>query len=266
MDLYDDLKKLSLEARLLIIDSIYHAKSGHPGGSLSIVEALEYIYHEELRKDIDKFVLSKGHAAPALYAVLAQNGYFDKSELNSLRQTDSFLQGHPNINTPGIDMCSGSLGLGLSTACGMALGAKYLKKDTNVYAMLGDGECQEGQIWEAFHFAVQYHLDNLCILIDWNGLQIDGEISNVMNLNNIDEQLREIGCKVIVIDGHNFEELKNAFSFFHERDGRPTVIRMNTIKGKGVSFMENAVEWHGKAPNDKEYEIAMKELKEAYHG
>lgn len=266
MDQYDVLAKLSAQARVLIIDSIYHAKSGHPGGCLSIVEALEYLYHEELRKDIDKFVLSKGHAVPALYAVLAQNGYFDISELNSLRQTDSFLQGHPNIHTPGIDMCSGSLGLGLSAACGMALGAKYLKKDINVYAMVGDGECQEGQIWEAFHFAAQYRLDNLCILIDWNGLQIDGEISQVMNLRNIDEQLEAIGCKVTVIDGHNFEELKKGFSLFHQKDGRPTVIRMKTLKGKGVSFMENAVEWHGKAPKEEEYQIAMKELKEAYHG
>ncbi len=257
------LEQLSSKVRMMIIDEIYKARSGHPGGSLSIVEALVYVYEEELRKDIDRFVLSKGHAAPALYAVLADKGYFPEEELSHLRQSGSILQGHPSIMTPGVDMSTGSLGQGLSAACGMAWGAKYLKQDANVYVITGDGECQEGQIWEALHFAAHYHLDNLCLMVDRNGLQIEGRTNEVMNLGDIGKRIKDCGFNVIAINGHDFDELRKAFELFHSTDDRPTAIILNTVKGKGVSFMENKAEWHGKAPNEEQYLQAVRELQEA---
>lgn len=253
---------MSVRARMMILDEIYTARSGHPGGSLSIVEALVYLYEKELRKGQDRFVLSKGHAAPALYAVLAMKGYFPEEKLRELRKPGSILQGHPSTITPGVDMCTGSLGQGLSAACGMAAAAKYLKQDTNVYAIVGDGECQEGQIWEALHFASQFHLDNLCVMIDWNGLQIEGRVDDVMNLREMDKRVRDCGFNVMLIDGHSFEDLEKAFEMFHASEGKPTAIMLKTIKGKGVSFMEDKAEWHGKAPNEEQYLTAMNELKE----
>ena len=255
-----------------IIASTHSAKAGHPGGSLSAAEMFTYLYNRELRVDPadpknenrDRFVLSKGHTAPGLYSALAYRGFFPVEDLLTLRHIGSYLQGHPNMNTvPGVDMSTGSLGQGISAAAGMAKGAKYLGKDLNVYTLLGDGEIAEGEVWEALMFAAHYHLDNLCVIIDLNGLQIDGRTCDVMNSAPVDEKCKAFGCNVVTIDGHDFGQIEQAFAAFHACTERPTCILMHTTKGKGVSFMENQVGWHGKAPNDEEYKIAMDELEKA---
>lgn len=266
------LKKLNAYAtkiRMGIIEGTYGAKAGHPGGSLSAADLLAYLYEEEMNidpanpkaEDRDRFVLSKGHAAPALYSALAYKGFFPVEDLPTLRHIDSYLQGHPNMNTvPGIDMSTGSLGQGISAAVGMAKGAKYLGKDNvRVYTLLGDGEIEEGQVWEAMMFAAQYKLDNLCVFIDCNGLQIDGACEEVMSAEPIDKKLEAFGFEVMVIDGNSFEDIEKALDGFHNAD-KPFGVVMKTVKGKGVSYMENEVGWHGKAPNDEEYKIAMAEL------
>ena len=248
---------------------VHAAKAGHPGGSLSAADLFTYLYFKELRidpktpkwEDRDRFVLSKGHTAPGLYAALALRGYFPEEDLLTLRQIGSHLQGHPNMNlTPGVDMSTGSLGQGVSTAAGMALAAKYQGEDCRVYTLLGDGEIQEGEVWEAFMFAHHYKLDNLCVIIDNNGLQIDGRVEDVMSPYPIPEKLRAFGFQVYEIDGHDFEQMETAFNQARETKGVPSAIVMKTVKGKGVSFMENQAGWHGKAPNDEEFEIAMNEL------
>ena len=264
------LKNTAAKIRLGALEGVHAAASGHPGGSLSIADLLAYLYFEEMNVDPknpkwdgrDRFVLSKGHTAPALYAALALKGFFDESELKNLRQVDSFLQGHPDMKgTPGIDMSTGSLGLGISTACGMALAAKLDGKTNRVYTIVGDGESQEGQVWEAAMFAAHYKLDNLCVIIDWNGLQIDGPVAEVMNPTPHDKKLEAFGFHVISIDGHDFEQIAAAFEEAKTIKGKPTAIIATTVKGKGVSFMENQVGWHGSAPNDEQYEIAVAEIK-----
>lgn len=264
-------KELSIFAnqiRMGIIEGTYNAKAGHPGGSLSSAEIFAYLYGKEMNyraddpkwEDRDRFVLSKGHCAPGLYSALAYKGFFPVEDLKTLRKIDSYLQGHPNMNTvAGVDMSTGSLGQGVSVAAGMAKAAKYIGKDINVYTLLGDGEIEEGQVWEAFMFAGQYNLDNLCVIIDSNGLQIDGACKDVMSAEPIDEKLWAFGFDVVVIDGNDFDQIEAAFNTFHNSD-RPFAIIMQTVKGKGVSYMENQVGWHGKAPNAEEYEIAMEEL------
>lgn len=263
------LKKLACKARMGVLTSTHGAKAGHPGGSLSAADALTYLYFKEMKVDPadpkaegrDRFVLSKGHAAPGLYSVLALRGFFPVEDLPTLRHTDSYLQGHPNMNmVPGVDMSTGSLGQGISAACGMALAAKYKKQDSRVYALLGDGELQEGEVWEASMFAAHYKLDNLCVLADLNGLQIDGAVADVMNPGPVDEKFKAFGIFVQVIDGHSFEALAAAFAAARAEKGRPSAILLKTTKGKGVSYMENNVGWHGKAPNDAEYEQGMAEL------
>lgn len=265
----DELKTIAAQVRLKILEGTHAASSGHPGGSLSIADILSYLYFEEMNVDTanpkwdgrDRLVLSKGHTAPALYATLAQKGFFDAGEIKNLRNVNSFLQGHPDMKgTPGVDMTTGSLGLGFSAACGMALAAKIDNKSHRVYAIVGDGESQEGQIWEAAMFAAHYKLDNLCLIIDWNGLQIDGPVAEVMNPTPHDKKLEAFGFNVISIDGHNFEEIDNAFKAAKAVKGKPTAIIAKTIKGKGVSFMENQVSWHGSAPNDEQYEKAVAEI------
>ena len=268
-------KRLALFAvkiREGIIVSTHAAKSGHPGGSLSSAEYFAYLYGKEMRvdpknpkwEDRDRFVLSKGHCAPGLYATLANAGYFPVDDLLTLRKLGSYLQGHPNMNlTPGVDMSTGSLGQVISTACGMAKGAKFLGKNLNVYTLLGDGELDEGQVWEAVTFAAHYKLDNLCIAVDVNGLQIDGATKDVMNTAPLDKRFEAFDCEVISIDGHDFDALESAFEKFHATQGKPTVILLQTVKGKGVSYMENQVGWHGAAPNDDEFKIAMAELEAA---
>ena len=257
------------KVRMGAIKGVHAAKAGHPGGSLSAADLFTYLYFKELRidpknpkwEDRDRFVLSKGHTAPGLYAALALRGYFPEEDLLTLRQIGSHLQGHPNMNlTPGVDMSTGSLGQGVSTAAGMALAAKYQGKDCRVYTLLGDGEIQEGEVWEAFMFAHHYKLDNLCVIIDNNGLQIDGRVEDVMSPYPIPEKLRAFGFQVYEIDGHDFEQMETAFNQARETKGVPSAIVMKTVKGKGVSFMENQAGWHGKAPNDEEFEIAMNEL------
>ena len=264
-----ELKKLACKARMGVLTATHGAKAGHPGGSLSAADALTYLYFREMKVDPadpkaegrDRFVLSKGHAAPGLYSVLALRGYFPVEDLPTLRHSDSYLQGHPNMNTvPGVDMSTGSLGQGVSAACGMALAAKYKKQPSRVYALLGDGELQEGEVWEAAMFAAHYKLDNLCVLADLNGLQIDGPVAEVMNPGPVDEKFKAFGFFVQVIDGHSFEALEAAFAAARAEKGRPSAILLKTTKGKGVSFMENNVGWHGKAPNDAEYEQGMAEL------
>jgi len=256
--------------RMGVIESTHGAKAGHPGGSLSATEMFTYLYNAEMRidpknpkwEDRDRFVLSKGHTAPGLYSALAYRGFFPVEDLPTLRHIDSYLQGHPNMNTvPGVDMSTGSLGQGVSTAVGMAKAAKYMGKDTRVYSLLGDGEIAEGQVWEAFMFAAHYNLDNFCAIIDLNGLQIDGPTKVVMNSAPVDEKMAAFGFNVVCINGHDFDEIEKAFESFHACEGKPTAILMNTTKGKGVSYMENSVDWHGKAPNDAEYEQAMTELR-----
>lgn len=264
------LKQTAAQIRLDIIEEVHAASSGHPGGSLSIAEIITYLYFKEMNVDPanptwegrDRFVLSKGHTAPALYAALAEKGFFSRDELKKLRQVDSFLQGHPDMKgTPGIDMSTGSLGLGFSTACGMALAAKIDNKDYRTYAIVGDGESEEGQIWEAAMFAAHYKLDNLCVVFDWNGLQIDGPVTEVMNPTPHDKKLEAFGFHVIAIDGHDFDAIEAAFEEAKNIKGKPTAIIAKTVKGKGVSFMENQVGWHGSAPNDEQYAQAVAEIK-----
>ena len=268
---YDTLREYARRVRVGIIEGVYHAACGHPGGSLSIADILTYLYFEEMNvrpeepkwKDRDRFVLSKGHTAPALYAVLAERGFFPKEDLKTLRHIDSYLQGHPDMKgTPGVDMSTGSLGLGISAACGMALSAKISGDDYRVYTIVGDGESEEGQVWEAAMFAAHYKLDNLCVILDWNGLQIDGPITEVMNPTPHDEKFAAFGFHVISIDGHDFGAIEAAFKEAKTVKGKPTVIIAKTIKGKGVSYMENAVEWHGAAPKEEQYLQAIKELAE----
>ena len=266
-----ELKKIATEIRLGIIEAVFNAKSGHPGGALSSADILTYLYFKEMNVDPknandenrDRFVLSKGHSCPGYYSALACKGYFSKDELKSFRHTGAMLQGHPDMKgINGVDMSSGSLGQGFSVACGMALGAKLDKKSFRTYALLGDGESQEGQVWEAITFAAHYGLDNLCLIIDNNGLQIDGKVKDVMNIMPYPSKLKSFGWNVISCDGHSFEELENAFNKAKETKGKPTAIVCQTIKGKGVSFMENQASWHGKAPNEEQYNIAVKELTE----
>ena len=265
----NQLKTAACQIRMGIIESTHSAKSGHPGGSLSAAEMFAYLYNREMHidpqkpkmEDRDRFVLSKGHTAPGLYSALAYRGYFPVADLLTLRHTDSYLQGHPNMNlVPGVDMSTGSLGQGVSCAAGMAKGAKYLNKDIHVYTLLGDGEIEEGEVWEAFMFAAHYKLDNLCVIIDLNGLQIDGPTEKIMNSAPMDAKMEAFGFNVVSINGHDFDEIERAFESFHTCKNKPTAILMHTIKGKGVSYMENNVDWHGKAPNDAEYQIAVDEL------
>ena len=265
------LMATACKVRMGVIEGTHGAKAGHPGGSLSAADVFTYLYFKEMNIDPknpkweerDRFVLSKGHTAPGLYAALAERGFFPVDDLPTLRHIDSYLQGHPNMNTvPGVDMSTGSLGQGLSAAAGMAKGAKFLGKDVNVYALLGDGELAEGQIWEAAMFAAHYKLDNLCIIADINGLQIDGRTCDVMNTEPVDAKFEAFGCHVVKINGHDFGEIESAFEKFHANkgSGKPTVILMKTTKGKGVSYMEDNAGWHGKAPNDEEYAKGMAEL------
>ncbi len=266
------LKTTAAKIRLLALEGVHAAKSGHPGGSLSIADILAYLYFDKMNvdpqnpddPDRDRFVLSKGHTAPALYAALALKGYFPTDEMKKLRQVDSFLQGHPDMkHTPGIDMTTGSLGLGISAACGMALAGKLDGKNYRVYTAVGDGESEEGQVWEACMFAAHYKLDNLCVIIDWNGLQIDGPVAEVMDPTPHDKKLEAFGFNVISIDGHNFDEIEAAFAAAEACKGKPTAIIAKTVKGKGVSFMEDQVGWHGNAPSDEQYEQAVAELSAA---
>lgn len=268
---YDSLKETARRVRVGIIEGVYHAACGHPGGSLSIADILTYLYFEEMNvrpnepkwQGRDRFVLSKGHTAPALYAVLSERGFFPKEDLKTLRHIDSYLQGHPDMKgTPGVDMSTGSLGLGISAACGMALSAKISGDDYRVYTVLGDGESEEGQVWEAAMFAAHYKLDNLCVILDWNGLQIDGPITEVMNPTPHDKKFEAFGFHVISIDGHDFAAIEAAFEEAKTVKGKPTAIIAKTVKGKGVSYMENAVEWHGAAPKEEQYLQALKDLGE----
>ena len=265
----NELEKLANNIRISIIQEVYNGKSGHPGGSLSCADILTVLYFnqmninskEPISPSRDRFVLSKGHASPALYATLAERGYFDKKELITFRGIDSILQGHPDMkHVPGVDMSTGSLGQGLSCANGMALSSKLNKDGNRVYCLVGDGEIEEGQIWEAAMSASHYKLDNLCVIVDNNNLQIDGSIEEVMSSYPIDSKFESFGFYVINVDGHNIQELIDAFNEAKTVKGKPTAIIAKTIKGKGVSFMENQVGWHGKAPNEEQYNIAMKEL------
>ncbi len=266
------LKKLSSIAakiRLGALEAVHSASSGHPGGSLSIADILAYLYFEEMNvnpsepewEDRDRLVLSKGHTAPALYAALAERGYFDAESLKTLRQVGSVLQGHPDMkHIPGVDMSTGSLGLGISAACGMALAGKLKNKSYRVYAILGDGECEEGQVWEAAMFASHYKLDNLTAFVDFNGLQIDGRIEDVINPAPFDKKFESFGWNVITIDGHDLAQIEMAVNSAKQCKDKPTVIVAKTLKGKGVSFMEDNVKWHGSAPNDEQYQAAVSEI------
>lgn len=265
----DELKSISSKIRIGIVESIAAAGSGHPGGSLSCADILTYLYFEEMNVKPedpkwdarDRFVLSKGHAAPALYSTLANRGFFPVSDLITLRKIDSYLQGHPDMKgTPGVDMSTGSLGLGISAACGMALAGKISGKYYRVYTVVGDGESEEGQVWEAAMFASHYKLDNLCVIVDLNGLQIDGPVSEVMNPMPHDKKLEGFGFNVITIDGHDFEQIEAAFAEARKCKGKPTAIIAKTVKGKGVSFMEDQVGWHGQAPKGEQTEQALAEL------
>ena len=264
-----ELKRIANDVRFGIIEAVYSAGCGHPGGSLSIADMLTYLYFEEMnidpknpkKPDRDRFVLSKGHTAPGLYSVLANRGFFDVEELKTLRQIDSRLQGHPDMKgIPGVDMTTGSLGLGISAACGMALSAKVSGDSYRVYTMVGDGESEEGQVWEAAMFAAHYKLDNLVAIIDWNGLQIDGPVAEVMNPTPHDEKFRAFGWHVISIDAHNFGEIEAALNEAKTVKDKPTAIIMKSLKGKGVSYMENKCEWHGQAPKQDLYEVAIADL------
>ena len=257
------------QIRINIIEAVYNAKCGHPGGSLSIAEIMTYLYFEEMNIDPknpkdplrDRFVLSKGHTAPALYATLAERGYFPREDLKTLRKTSSYLQGHPDMKSvPGVDMSTGSLGQGISAACGMALSSKLDGNPYRVYTVLGDGESEEGQVWEAAMFAAHYKLDNLVAILDLNGLQIDGPITEVMNPTPHDEKFRAFGWNVITIDAHNFDEIEAALKNARATEGRPTAIIARSVKGKGVSYMENACEWHGQAPKEDLYKVAISDL------
>lgn len=265
-----ELEQLAGKMRRLVIDAVYHAKSGHPGGSLSICDMMSVLFFREMnidpknpkKEDRDRFVLSKGHAAPAYYAALAMRGYFPEEELKNLRNIHSFLQGHPCLGKiPGVDMSTGSLGQGLSAANGMALAAKAEKKDYRVYCICGDGELQEGQIWEAAMSSSHYHLDNLTLFVDNNGLQIDGKVENVMNCTPISEKFHAFGWHTIEINGHNVAEIISALEEARKTKEKPTAIIAKTVKGKGVSYMENQVGWHGAAPDEAQYQLAMEELK-----
>ena len=269
-----ELKRTANAVRKDIVTEVHAAKSGHPGGSLSCADLMTYLYFEEMNinpedpanEDRDRFVLSKGHCAPALYAVMAERGYFPKEELTTLRKVGSRLQGHPSIiYLPGLDMSTGSLGQGVSTAAGMALAAKLSGKTYRVYTLLGDGEREEGEVWEAAMFSAAKKLDNLTVIVDNNGLQIDGRIADVNSPYPIDEKFSAFGFHVITINGHDFDEIRSAFKEARETKGCPTAIIMKTTKGKGVSFMEDKAGWHGTAPNDEQYAIAMKDLEEADH-
>ena len=264
-----ELEILSWKARLLILEGVHCAKAGHPGGSLSCVDALTTLYYEEMnvdpenpqKEDRDRFVLSKGHAAPALYAVLALKGFFPKEDIRLLRSVHANVSGHPDMNhTPGVDMSTGSLGQGISAAVGMALGAKLKHLDYRTYAILGDGEIEEGQVWEAFMSAAKWKLDNLCAMIDVNGLQIDGTTEEVMPSEPLDKKLESFNWNVISIPGHDYDAIRAALQVARKTKDKPTMILLKTVKGKGVSYMENAVGWHGKAPNDEQYEQAVREL------
>ncbi len=266
-----ELAEIARKIRVGIIEGVYHAGCGHPGGSLGIADLMACLYFEEMKIDPsqpkmegrDRFVLSKGHTAPALYATLANRGFFPVEELNTLRHTGSRLQGHPDMkHIPGVDMSTGSLGQGISAACGMALAAKISGAAYRTYAVLGDGESEEGQVWEAAMFAAHYKLDNLCAVLDWNGLQIDGPITEVMNPTPHDEKFRAFGWHVISIDGNDFDAIEAAFREARTVKGKPTVIIARTVKGKGVSYMENAVEWHGAAPKEEQYKVALRDLGE----
>ena len=263
------LQILACKVRMGIIESTHSAKCGHPGGSLSATELFTYLYSQELNVDPknpkwenrDRFVLSKGHTAPGLYAALAHRGFFPVEDLTTLRRIDSYLQGHPNMNSvPGVDMSTGSLGQGISCAAGMALGLKHQGNPARVYTLLGDGEIQEGQVWEACMLASHYKLDNFVVIVDNNGLQIDGNIANVMSPYPITDKLEAFGFHVQAIDGHDFEQIEAALNTAKTIKGQPSAIVMKTVKGKGISFMENDAGWHGKAPNDAEFEQAMAEL------
>lgn len=270
-----NLQILACKIRMGAVEGVYHAKSGHPGGSLSAADIFAYLYFKEMRIDPenpkdenrDRFVLSKGHCAPGLYAALALKGYFPMDELKKLRHIGAMLQGHPDMKgTPGIDMSTGSLGQGISAACGIALAGKMDKKDYRVYALLGDGEIEEGQVWEASMFAAHHNLDNLCVIVDNNGLQIDGPVAEVGGPEPIDEKFRSFGFDVAVIDGNNFDELETAFEHAKTVKGKPCAIIAKTIKGKGVSYMENQVGWHGTAPNAEQYEVAKQDLQKVLSG
>ena len=265
-----ELQKTACKVRMHTIEGVFNAKSGHPGGSLSAADIITYLYFKEMKVDPenpkdparDRFVLSKGHCAPALYGALAEKGYFGAEEIKVLRHIGAMLQGHPDMKgTPGVDMSSGSLGQGVSAACGMALAGKYDNAGYRVYAMLGDGECEEGQVWEAAMFASHNKLDNLCLIVDFNGLQIDGHVNDVAGLEPIDKKFEGFGFEVIKIDGNDFDQIEAAFDKAKTIKGKPTVIIAKTVKGKGVSYMEDQVGWHGKAPNADEYKTAMDELK-----
>lgn len=268
------LNEITNVIRKDIVSMICKAKSGHPGGSLSAVEILTALYFDQMNidptnpkmEDRDRFVLSKGHAAPALYATLAERGYFDKEELNSLRKLGSMLQGHPDMKKiPGVEMSTGSLGQGFSVACGMAMAAKLDNAPWNVYALLGDGEVQEGIIWEAAMSAAHYKLDNMIAFLDYNGLQIDGDVESVMSINPIEDKFRTFGWNVITIDGHDFDQIFAALDMAKDTVDKPTMIIAKTVKGKGVSFMENQASWHGSAPNEEQLEQALSELGGAFH-
>ena len=267
-----DLKKMAVEVRKGIVTSVYSAKSGHPGGSLSAADIFTYLYFEEMNVDPqnpkgegrDRFVLSKGHTAPGLYSALAQRGFFSVEDLKTLRHTGSYLQGHPDMkHIPGVDMSSGSLGQGVSAGVGMALAGKMDHKDYRVYVLCGDGELQEGQIWEAVMFAGHRKLDNLTVIVDNNNLQIDGPIGEVCSPYPIDRKFEAFQFHVISIDGNDVEELRRAFTEARKTKGMPSVIIAHTVKGKGISFMENQAGWHGKAPNEEQYKMAMEELERA---
>lgn len=264
-----ELQQIACKARLYALEGIFNAKSGHPGGSLSAADIYTYLYYKEMNvnpndpkmADRDRFVLSKGHCCPSLYAVLALKGFFSLEELPKLRKVGAMLQGHPDMKgTPGIDMSSGSLGQGISAACGMALAGKIDKKNYRVYTLLGDGECEEGQVWEALMFAANKKLDNLCVIIDSNGLQIDGPVEEVGGLEPLDKKLEAFGFEVFKMDGHDFDSIESALNGAKAVTGKPSAIIAKTVKGKGVSYMENKVNWHGAAPNAEQYEIGRKEL------
>ena len=264
-----ELKRISANIKLGALEAVFSASSGHPGGSLSISDILSYLYFEEMnidprdpkKADRDRFVLSKGHTAPALYAALAERGYFPREDLKTFRHIDSYLQGHPDMKgTPGVDMTTGSLGLGFSAACGMALSAKISGDSYRVYAVLGDGESEEGQVWEAAMFAAHKKLDNLCIFLDYNGLQIDGPISEVNDPSPLDSKFEAFGWNVLVINGHDIEAIDSAVKAAKACKGKPTAIICRTVKGKGVSCMENSVKWHGSAPNEEQYKQAVSEI------
>ena len=269
------LQITACKVRMDAVTGVFYAKSGHPGGSLSAADLLTYLYFKEMKvdpknphdPDRDRFVLSKGHCCPGLYATLAERGYFSPDEMKTLRHIGSMLQGHPNMNdTPGVDMSTGSLGQGISAACGMALAAKLDNKAYRVYAILGDGEIEEGQVWESSMFAAHQKLDNLCLIVDNNGMQSDGPVEQVGGPGPIDEKFRAFGFDVQVIDGHNFDAIEAAFAHARTVKGKPCAIIAKTVKGKDVSFMENNVSWHGTAPNAEQYETAMNDLKKVLAG